>query len=222
MNICVVTPYFRTEPAWLQQAHDSVKAQTVPVHHIVVCDGCEPASIDGFRGSHIVLPRNYRDYGNTPRLIGSYHAVAAGADAIAYLDADNWYQPTHIEGLLRFAASRGLHACASARMLHRLDGSPMLKCPQVNGNPYIDTSCLLILKPAFRHLIGWTLFPQALAGDTDNRLWRFMKANGAVTDFLDEATVAYRTRHVVHYNLAGEPPPPQAVNRRDMSGENYH
>ena len=163
MKIFVVTPYFRTDPAWLQHAHDSVKAQTIPATHIVVCDGSEPAQIRDFQGVHILLQRNYQDYGNTPRLIGSYRAVTAEADAIAYLDADNWYQPTHLEGLVHFAQERKLDACSSARMLHRLDGTPMMKCPHVNGQPYIDTSCLLMMKPAFPHLIAWTLYPQAVA-----------------------------------------------------------
>ena len=156
MKICVVTPYFRTETAWLQQAHDSVKAQSVPAAHIVVCDGSEPAQIGEFQGVHIILQRNYQDYGNTPRLIGSYRAVTAEADAIAYLDADNWYEPAHLEGLVRFAQERNLDACSSARMLHRLDGTPMMKCPHVTGQPYIDTSCMLVMKSAFSHLIAWT------------------------------------------------------------------
>ncbi len=221
MKICVVTPYFKTEPAWLQQAHDSVKAQSIPATHIVVCDGSEPAQIRDFQGVHIILHRNYQDYGNTPRLIGSYRAVTAEADEIAYLDADNWYVPTHLEGMVHFAQERNLDACSSARMLHRLDGTPMMKCPHVNGQPYIDTSCLLVMKPAFPHLIAWTLYPQAVAADTDNRLWAYLRMAGARLDFLDQPTVAYRTRHYVHYTLAGELPPPEAVNRTDMRGDAY-
>lgn len=222
MNICVITPYFRTELAWLQQAHDSVKAQSIPAHHILICDGSEPAALADFQGTHIILQRNYQDYGNTPRLIGSYRAVTRGADAIAFLDADNWYHPFHLEGLVRFAQERNLEACASSRMLYRLDGTPLMKCTQVTGQPYIDTSCLLVMKPAFGHLIAWTLFPQSVAADTDNRLWHFMKTAGARLDFLDNPSVAYRTRHASHHRLAGETPPPEAVDRRDLDGENYH
>jgi hypothetical protein len=97
----------------------------------------------------------------------------------------------------------------------------MMKCPHVTGRPHIDTSCLLVMKPAFRHLIGWTLFPQAVAADTDNRLWQYMRGAGARLDFLDNPTVAYRTRHRIHYDLAGLPPPPEAVVRSDLSGEHY-
>ncbi|WP_428485656.1 glycosyltransferase [Rhodopila sp.] len=222
MKICVVTPYFQTEPAWLQQAHDSVKAQSIPAHHILVCDGSAPAQIQAFQGSHIVLPRNYRDYGNTPRLIGCHHAIAAQADAIAFLDADNWFDKDHLEGLMAFAQANRLDACSSARMLHRLDGSRMAKCPQVNARPYIDTSCLLVMRSAFQHMIAWVLFPPAVAAEADNHVWNHMKTSGARLGFLDKPTMAYRTRHAVHYQIANEAPPREAVVRVDLSGDNYH
>jgi hypothetical protein len=222
MNICVVTPYFQTETAWLQQAHDSVRAQTIPAHHIVVCDGSAPAQIQSFQGSHIVLPRNYKDYGNTPRLIGCYHAIARGADAVAFLDADNWFDPGHLEGLERFARENRLDACSSARMLHRLDGSWMAKCPHVNARPYIDTSCLLVMKSAFPHLITWVLHPLATADVVDQMVWQQMKQAGMRLGFRDSATVAYRTRHKVHYELAGETPPPESIRRVDGHGDRYH
>jgi hypothetical protein len=222
MKIFVVTPYYRTETAWLQRAHDSVKAQSVPAHHIMICDGSSPAQSQSFLGSHLILQRNYQDYGNTPRLIGCYHAIAAQADAIAFLDADNWFDGDHLRGLARFTQDNKLNACSSGRMLHRLDGSWMARCAQLNARPYVDTNCLLIMRSAFQHLIGWVLFPQSVAADADNRLWTHMRINGARLGFLDKPTVAYRTRHTVHYRLAGEAPPRGAVVRADLSGQNYH
>ena len=66
MKLCVVTPYFETSDDWVGQANASVRAQSIPSHHILVCDGSRPAQIPGFQGTHIVLRRIYRDYGNTP------------------------------------------------------------------------------------------------------------------------------------------------------------
>jgi len=63
MKIFVVTPYFETNPAWVSQCHASVYAQTVPAHHILVCDGSAPAQIEASHRTHIQLQRNYRDYG---------------------------------------------------------------------------------------------------------------------------------------------------------------
>lgn len=222
MNICVVTPYFQTDAAWLQKAHDSVRAQSIPAHHILVCDGSAPAQLARFQGSHIVLQRNYKDYGNTPRLIGCTHAIARGADAIAFLDADNWFQPDHLEALERFARDNRLDACSSTRTLHRLDSSWMSKCVHVNGRPYIDTSCLLVMKSAFQHLIAWVLFPQTVAAEADQHVWNHMKTMGARLGFLDRPSLAYRTRHAVHYQNAGEAPPSDAVTRVDIDGDHYH
>ena len=222
MKICVVTPYFETEPAWVRQGHASVRGQTIPAHHILVCDGSAPAQIEAFQGTHILLQRNYRDYGNTPRLIGCYNAVTHGADAIAFLDGDNWFQPDHLESLLRFAQGNGFDACSSGRTLHRPDGSFMAKCPTVNGRPYIDTSCLLVMKPAFQHLIAWILMPQDVAAETDQHVWAHMQRMGVRLGFLDRAPVSYRTRHASHYRLIGEAPPADAIDRRDLHGEHYH
>src|SRR4029077_7921003 len=118
---------------WLLHAHASVKAQTAPAHHILVCDGSTPARIEDFQGTHIVLQRNYADHGNTPRLIGCYNAISHDADAIAFLDANNWYYPDHLRSLSEIAADAQLGIVASARMLHGLDGAPMIRCPTVDG-----------------------------------------------------------------------------------------
>jgi cellulose synthase/poly-beta-1,6-N-acetylglucosamine synthase-like glycosyltransferase len=221
MKVCVVTPYFETEPAWIRQGHASVRGQTIPAHHILVCDGSAPAQIEAFQGTHILLQRNYKDYGNTPRLIGCYNAISHGAEAIAFLDADNWFQPDHLENLVQFAKQNDLDACSSGRTLHRLDGSFMVKCPTVNGRPYIDTSCLLIMKPAFQLMLAWVLFGQEVSAVMDQQVWSHMGTMGARLGFLDKATVSYRTRHASHYRLIGETPPADAIDRVDLHGEHY-
>ena len=221
MKICVVTPYYQESVDWLVQAHASVKSQTMEARHILVCDGSEPAQIPDFQGTHVVLRRNYRDYGNTPRLIGCYNAITQGADAIAFLDADNWYYPDHLRSLSTIAANSQVEAVASARMLHRLDGTPMMKCPTVDGKSFIDTSCLLVFQPAFRHLIAWVLQGQDTAAETDQFLWQLLRDAGVRMAFVDRPTVAYRTRHQIHYNQAHEVGPPGAVLRLDLHGDRY-
>jgi glycosyltransferase involved in cell wall biosynthesis len=221
MKICVVTPYYQESIEWLVQAHTSVRSQTIEARHILICDGSTPAPIPDFQGTHVVLQRNYRDYGNTPRLIGCYNAITQDADAIAFLDADNWYYPDHLRSLSALAANTQLDAVASARMLHRLDGTPMIKCPTVDGTNYIDTSCLLVFRPAFRHLIAWVLQSQETAAETDQFLWRLLRDSGVRMAFVDRPTVAYRTRHQIHYDQAREAGPPGTVLRSDLHGDRY-
>jgi glycosyltransferase involved in cell wall biosynthesis len=221
MKICVVTPYFQEPLDWIIQAHASVKSQTIEARHILVCDGAQPAQIPNFQGTHVVLGRNYRDYGNTPRLVGCYNAVTDDADAIAFLDADNWYYPDHLKTLANIAAGAQLGAICSARMLHRLDGTPMIKCPTVDGQRFIDTSCLMVFRPAFRHLVAWVLDRQETAAETDQSFWRLIRDAGVRMAFVDRPTVAYRTRHQVHYDQAREDGPPGVVHRVDLHGERY-
>jgi glycosyltransferase involved in cell wall biosynthesis len=222
MKICVVTPYFQEPLDWIIQAHASVRSQTIEARHLLVCDGSQPAQIPDFHGTHIVLGRNYRDYGNTPRLIGCYNAVADGADAIAFLDADNWYYPDHLKSLVGIATQADLGAICSARMLHRLDGVPMMKCPIVDGQRFIDANCLVFFRPAFRFLISWVLQGQDVASETDQFLWRTIRDAGIPLAFVDRPSVAYRTRHRIHYEQAGLTPPPEAIVRTDVHGDRYH
>ena len=211
MKIFVVTPYDRTDPAWLRQAHISVRGQTLPATHILVAEGGHAAEIPDFVGTHIVLNRHYDDRGTTARLIGCFNAMALGADAIAFLEPENWFMPGHLKALMDIAAASQLDAIASARMLHRLDGSPMMKCPVVDGRNAIDTSCLIVLRPAFRFLAGWVSRTGADVEQTDQFVWRDMRDSGARLGFLDQPSVAYRARHAVYYQMARETPPPGAI-----------
>jgi hypothetical protein len=222
MKIFVVTPYYREDLSWLIQAHESVKAQGGDVHHIMICDGVAPAPIPDFHGTHVILQRNYRDYGNTPRLIGCQLAMAREADAVAFLDADNWYHADHLSYLSQVVEGAQLDAVASARMLHRLDGSPMMKCPTVDGVNFIDTSCLLVMRGAFRHLVSWVLQDPAHAAEADQRVWRTIRDAGGRMAFVDRPSVAYRTRHAIHYEQAREAAPAGAVIRTDLHGDRYH
>ena len=219
--IYVVTPYFETNLSWLRHAHESVKAQTIPARHILICDGSEPAEVPDFQGTHVLLSRNYRDYGNTPRLVGCYDAIAQGAEAIAFLDADNWFQADHLESMINYATVNKLDACCSGRTLHRADGSFLARCPIVNARPYVDTSCLLVLKPAFPHMVAWVLQRQDIAAEVDQHVWNQMRMSGARLGYLDRPSVCYRTRHAAHYRLAGETPPQGTIDRNDPHGERY-
>ena len=224
MKICVVTPYYQPNPEWLARAHGSVKAQSIPARHILVGDGSEPARIPDFLGTHIVLRRNYGDHGNTPRMIGCFNAITAeDADAIAFLDADNWYYPDHLRYLLSIAQAANLGAVSSARMLHRLDGTPIMKCPTVTGEQFVDTNCMVVLRPAFRHLIAWVLGGPETAAEADQFFWRTLKSSGVPMAFVDRPTVAYRTRDPAHYgevgaaSLSGMVPPDQIADRAGLA-----
>src|SRR5688572_2575090 len=101
MRIAVITPSYRTPSSWLEMCFRSVQGQTVACSHFVVNDGDDAEAFANVREAHMVqIPGPHGDTGNAARAVGPICAIAGGFDAIAYLDADNWYEPHHIESLV--------------------------------------------------------------------------------------------------------------------------
>ena len=101
LRIAVVTPYYRESDDILNTCHSSVIRQNYPCTHILVADGHPKSQFrEQPKTMHVILPQANADMGNTPRAIGGILADAYGFDAVAYLDADNWYDPAHIEALV--------------------------------------------------------------------------------------------------------------------------
>ena len=155
----------------------SVAGQTYPCRHFLVADGNSDAGIAGRPVEHLILARPHSDNGNTPRAIGSLSAMNQGYDAIAYLDADNWYYPNHIEAMVNLHRSTRAAVCTASRSIHRLDGSFMYADTQeCDGRSLVDTSCLFITRTAFRLLPIWAMMPRELAPICDRILWGAVKS----------------------------------------------
>jgi len=86
MKIAVITPYCGEPNDWLAECHESVKRQTHPTTHILVADGQPIDLVSSFDAQHIILPITHRDYGDTPRALGSLSA----ARQWAYSDDRRW------------------------------------------------------------------------------------------------------------------------------------
>jgi hypothetical protein len=96
LKIAVVIPYCNEEDDMVNNCHSSVMHQSYPCTHILVADGHPKSQFDEQpKTMHVVLPQANADVGNTPRAIGGILADAYGFDAVAYLDADNWYDSAH-------------------------------------------------------------------------------------------------------------------------------
>jgi glycosyltransferase involved in cell wall biosynthesis len=208
MRIAVITPYYETPPDWFAQCLDSVVAQTLPCTHIVIADGIADPLVDDYPVQHIVLDTNHGDYGNTPRGIGSVSAMGQGFDAIAYLDADNWITPDHLERLVSASEQAGNTAIAScARNLVRLDGSLLQRCPEVDGEAFVDTSCLFLRRPAFSVIPVWWLTPAKYRWVGDRVLWQHIVKMKLPRVHSSHPTLQYRTSFKSHYRRMGEEPP---------------
>ena len=191
-RVAVITPYYKEPLSQLRKCHESVLAQSEPCLHVLVADGHRRRRINHWQAEHVRLPRSHGDIGSTPRLIGSYHAIGLGVDAVAFLDADNWYRPDHIANLL---AAMDLHQAdfvSSSRTLCRLDGSVMAPCPLTNPDRFIDTNAMLFGRGAFPLLHQWVLMPPYGHLIGDRIMLHHLKSTDLKCRHVDEASVFYR------------------------------
>jgi glycosyltransferase involved in cell wall biosynthesis len=212
LKVAVVTPYFEESTAILERCHQSVRAQTYPATHYMVADGRPNPAVDGWQVQHLVLPQSQGDYGDTPRGLGALLAASSGVDAIAFLDADNWYRPEHLEQLVQLQRQTGAAVCTATRSLHRLDGSLMGVDLESDGRRHVDTNCLFLMRSLFRVLPLWLTKPRELSPQDDRVIWQAIVARQPVSAHCEQATVAYSTRHRAHYVARGEQPPANAID----------
>ncbi len=211
MKVAVITPYHLESDEVLRQCHRSVLSQSLSVEdsctHIVVADGHPGKLFDNETARHITLPHCHNDNGNTPRSIGSLYAINQGFDAIAYLDADNWYQPNHIASLINAQQQHGSLVCASARSFHRADGSEMHIREATDGHSHLDTSCLFLTQDAFRLCNVWAMMPKFLSPICDRIFFYALSQAQFEIAYTGQKTLAFRSQYASHYRGIGEPPP---------------
>lgn len=217
MKIAVVTPY-HTEPLdMLKRAHDSVMAQTHPCTHYMVADGHARAEINDWPVRHIALPVEHNNNGNTPRAIGSLDAIGDDFDAIAYLDADNWFDPDHIAGLVALHEETGADLVSSGRVIHAIDGSVLMHDGEVgDGDRHADTSALLVFESAFSVIPIWSLMPDELGPNCDRVFFQAALKLQLRHEHLNHTSMHFTSRYGPHYRAAGLPVPPDAVGMAGM------
>ena len=213
--VAVITPYFEESLDLLWQCHRSVLAQDYPCLHVLVADGKPRAAVDDWQAHHVVLPKAHGDIGSTPRLIGSFHAIGLGVEAVAFLDADNWFHPGHISALMRARAESGAAFLSSSRMLCRLDGSEMGPCPLIDPERFIDTNCMLFAKEAFHLLHHWVLMPDYGHLIGDRIMFHHVRESGVKCQHVNEPSVFYRCGKPGLYRQMGEEPPAGIPARPD-------
>jgi hypothetical protein len=214
----VVTPYFREDRAILQRCIRSVRQQTRKTDHFLVADGFAQDWVDREGVRHIRLDRCHGDYGNSPRSIGCLLAIAEQYDAIALLDADNWYDAHHVEHCLDTAHRAG-EVCdyvIARRRLIRLDDS-IMNVPDEPTELHVDTSCFFFLKGSFHTLPIWGLMPKELSMVCDRLFYSIVKNLRLIPAVSGDVTVNYQCLYEYAYRALGETPPPNAKPDIDVS-----
>jgi len=212
MRIAVITPYYKESDAILAQCHQSVLDQTAACDHILVADGFPKRSVTGWPVKHYVLPSAHGDGGNLARIIGSISAFNLDYDAVAFLDADNWYQPDHISRLVALQARTGAAVCTSNRSMHRLDGSYMFDDDKNDGRSHVDTSCFFFTRAALPVIAHWAQIPKELAAALDTVYWSSIRSSRLRCAHEPHPTVCYRTPYESDYRRMGEAMPEGGKN----------
>jgi hypothetical protein len=220
LRVAVITPYYREQPETLRVCHESVKRQTYPCVHFMVADGFPSPEVARWPVEHIALSKAHRDNGDTPRGIGSLSAMNLGYDAIAYLDADNWFFENHIESMVSLYRRTGAAVCTASRTIHRLDGSLMYADRyECDGKKHVDTSCFFLTREAFSLLPIWAMMPGELGPVCDIVFWRAILERRLPCAHNPQPTVAFRTQYQVHYANRGETPPPGSKSNAESTGK---
>jgi glycosyltransferase involved in cell wall biosynthesis len=208
MKVAVVTPYYQEPLEKLRRCHESVLAQTWgDCTHIMVADGHAKAEVDGWDVEHIRLPVAHGDNGNTPRSIGGMSALNRGFDAFAYLDADNWFAPDHVESLATLAISTGAPLVFSDRVIVDLDGQPLADDPDDEMRDRVDTSCIFHTK-AVAHLIPlWAMMDKPLSPICDRVFMAMIQMRKLHHIWSGRRTLYYESNYGVHYARSNRPPP---------------
>lgn len=211
MRVAVVTPYFKEPREWLERCIASVRAQTHACDHILVADGHPQDWVDGAGLRHLRLDRGHADYGNTPRSIGGQLAVAEGYDAIAFLDADNWFEPDHVQTCVDVAVHSGADFVSARRHFVRADGSRMpVRIGEDENGSHVDTNCFFLLFGAFHTLPRWLLMPKPMAIWCDRFYLSSLREEGLTEARTAHATVNYLCTWADVFRSIGEEPPAYA------------
>ena len=176
MRISVIIAAYNAE-AFLGETLESVLAQTRPPEEVIVSDD---ASMDRTRevvrsfGARVTLIENTENKG--PGARRNQAAARATGDAIALLDADNRWEPDHLDtvgGLLdRFpeagvAISRmrvfGTHEEIWPGALPCADAPTQVMLPLLRHN-FVELSSLLIRRPLFERVGGFVSLDEKYKG----------------------------------------------------------
>jgi hypothetical protein len=218
MRVAVVTPYYKETDEILTQCHNSVVAQEASCDHFLIADGFPNPLVTGWRAEHIVMPRAHADNGNTPRVVGAISAFNLGYDAVAFLDADNWFQRDHVSRTVALNRLTGAAACTTNRTMHAPDGSYMFDDDKNDGRVHVDTSCLFMTRAVMPVLARWAMMPRQLGPICDTVYWSTILQSGLSHAHDPEMTVAFRTTYEADFRRIGAPLP-ENVKTLHMSME---
>lgn len=212
MRVAVVTPYYKESDSQLRRCMDSVSSQTYPSTHMMVSDGHPKTWISNTPGiDHLSSSIRHDDAGATPRAMGALSAFSRGYDAVAFLDADNWYEPTHIEYMVKTMINNDANAVVGTRKIYSMDLKELyVDHIESDGKNMVDTNCMFLSRKIMHIMSAWITEPE-LKMVSDKVFWQICRNNGIEFIRCEEPTVVYVSKWAWHYQFAGVDIPDDAV-----------
>lgn len=205
-KIAVITPYCSEPKEVLGRCVDSVNSQTIKVDHFLVSDGVSEIGKKFNPYRHVNLGVAHKDWGNTPRALGAMLAISEEYDAISFLDADNWYDPTHIEKCVSAVggslSEASLDYVIARRRFLRPDATEMVG--EVEEADHVDTNCFFLLRGAFPFVPIWGLLPKDISHKGDRYFYQTLKRYKLSSAVCSEPTVNYTYCYPGRYIARGE------------------
>lgn len=199
----VVTPYFDEDRNTLDRCIKSVADQSYSAAHFLIADGKPQLDLPEFDIEHLILPAPHRDYGNTPRCIGALSAINRGFNAIFFLDADNWYESSHVEEAIRIKLDKvETDVVASSRKIILPDNIEVSPDADEIARNHVDTSCMALFEEAFSILPLWATMTPELSLIGDRVIFGTMKRRGFKIQYTNRQTVNYSSNYKYHYERA--------------------
>jgi glycosyltransferase involved in cell wall biosynthesis len=201
MRIMVITP--TTGKDTVQSAIDSVANQTIPTEHLIVVDGKEAEEkmsnwylLDNVKT--ITLPENVGGNGWYGHRVYAAMPLMVNADYILFLDEDNWFEPNHVETMIKKIKSKDLMWAYSLRRICNEAGEYVCDddCESLGRYPtfydhmlnFVDTNCYCF-KREYLVNIAHAFYGQWGA---DRPFYKSASTNLPAFGCTGEATVNYR------------------------------
>ena len=91
----------------------------------------------------------------------------------------------------------------NARDIYQPDGTFLGRCPEIDGETFVDTNCLFLMSTAFAAVAAWYLVPPTHSLMGDRFVWKTIKDMSLRRAHTGLPTIAYRTTYQFHFDYFG-------------------
>jgi len=121
-------------------------------------------------------------------------------DFIAYLDADNWFHPSHLASLLTLFENTQANVCHSLGSLNHVgEGLSLISEGVMDPLGCVDVNCLMFHKSAFKLLSLWLEMPKQLWPICAKVFWEGIRDRGFLVSSTERRSVVFRSKRESHY-----------------------